>query len=244
MKIFISWSGEQSRRVAEALRVWIPDVIQFVEPWMSRADIEAGARWGRDIQHQLSETRFGIICLTNANQQAPWILFEAGALAKTIEDTFLCPYLINMNPSEIQAGPLTQFQAKTADMDGTWDLLCAMNSALKDQALDEGRLRRLYDRSWPELKTSLDSGEIEGGVEQKRPVDEMVVEILDTVRGLARNTVKEFTANPLPRPWSDEDRLRFAEYSSEYADFLRRVLTAPTSDTVIETKHGISGEIG
>ena len=39
MKIFISWSGEQSREMAEALRDWIPDVLPEAEPWMSVADI-------------------------------------------------------------------------------------------------------------------------------------------------------------------------------------------------------------
>ena len=95
MKVFLSWSGDRSATVAKALKDYLPDMIQEIKPWMSRADIRAGARWSGEVQAELSECRFGIICLTRDNQTAPWILFEAGALAKTIEGTFVCPYLIN-----------------------------------------------------------------------------------------------------------------------------------------------------
>jgi len=40
MKVFISWSGQRSAAVADALRYWLPKVIQALEPWMSADDIE------------------------------------------------------------------------------------------------------------------------------------------------------------------------------------------------------------
>src|SRR5688572_18638179 len=110
MKVFISWSGERSKAVAVALREWLPDVIQSVHPWLSSEDIDAGLRWNDEVTRELSQTRFGIICLTAENQTAPWILFEAGALAKTIEKTHVVPYLIGLEPTDVQRGPLAQFQ--------------------------------------------------------------------------------------------------------------------------------------
>jgi hypothetical protein len=74
---------------------------------MSESDIEAGARWGREIESNLQETKFGIICLTKDNQFAPWLLFEAGALAKAVANTFVCPYLIGLDAIDISQGPLT-----------------------------------------------------------------------------------------------------------------------------------------
>lgn len=93
MKVFISWSGEKSKAVAHALREFIPDVIQSVKPWMSDADIRAGECWSNAVAKELQESSFGIICLTADNLMAPWILFEAGALAKTISETYVCPYV-------------------------------------------------------------------------------------------------------------------------------------------------------
>lgn len=208
MKIFISWSGLQSKTVANSLRQWIPDVIQSVEPWMSETDIDAGARWSRNIDHELGDTKFGILCLTKTNLTAPWILFEAGALAKTIDETFVCPYLIDLNPSEIPAGPLTQFQAKRADEKETWELILTINKALKEDALSEEKLRRTFERWWPDLKTTLDNlPEEEESPKDTRSVENMLEEVLGLVRGLSRRSSTEsvidwaFSRVPPGQPW-------------------------------------------
>src|SRR5438093_722563 len=57
MKVFISWSGILSRRAAETLREWLPNVLQVVELWMSAEDIEKGARWSSELESSLQEIR-------------------------------------------------------------------------------------------------------------------------------------------------------------------------------------------
>ena len=101
MKVFISWSGPASKAVAEYMRGWLKSVIQAVEPWISAEDIERGSRWGLDVARQLSQSKVGIICLTSANLNAPWILFEAGVSSKTLEDTYVIPYLLGVEPASL-----------------------------------------------------------------------------------------------------------------------------------------------
>ena len=84
MRVFLSWSGERSRRVAELLDDWLQCVIQAADPWMSSKDIDRGALWFSEITDQLANTAIGVVCLTKENKNKPWILFESGALAKGI----------------------------------------------------------------------------------------------------------------------------------------------------------------
>jgi len=56
----------------------------------------AGERWNPKIAEQLSQTKFGVICVTPENLTAEWLIFEAGALAKTIEKTYVCTYLVGL----------------------------------------------------------------------------------------------------------------------------------------------------
>ena len=154
MKVFISWSGQRSKKVAEALRDWIPDVIQAVETWMSASDIEAGTRWAEELSRELNRIRFGIICLTRENLAAPWVLFEAGALSTGLNKARVCPYLFGIKPANI-TGPLAQFQVILAQKEDTRKLLIAINKALDKNALTDQRLGKYFDDKWPELDRTL-----------------------------------------------------------------------------------------
>src|SRR5689334_12254492 len=111
MKVFISWSGEKSRAVAQALREWLPAVDKQLAPFVSSKDIFAGTRWQAEIIRELEATSFGIVCVTQENQAQPWINFEAGAIAKAVETSRVVPLAVDLKPSDIKP-PLGQFQAQ------------------------------------------------------------------------------------------------------------------------------------
>ena len=110
MKVFLSWSGNLSLKITLALRDWLPSVIQAVKPYVSSEDIDKGTRWSTDIAKELESSSYGILCITSANMEAPWVNFEAGALSKAIDKSDVAPFLFNVKRSEVQ-GPLLQFQS-------------------------------------------------------------------------------------------------------------------------------------
>lgn len=190
MKVFISWSGEASRLVAQALREWLPQIIQAVKPWLSEKDINKGARWHSDLAKNLEETSVGIFCLTKENLTAPWILFEAGAVSKKVEESFVCTYLIGLTHGDVTE-PLSQFQATIANKkEDTRKLLMTINQALKENALKEDQLNKAFEKWWPDLEEKLKSKPFPKP-ESKRDTRELLEEILSIVRELARGQYQQ-----------------------------------------------------
>ena len=153
MDIFISWSGTRSQIVAESLRNWIPNVIQFIDPWISSKDIYAGDRGHIKISNELENSKIGIICLTPENLNKPWILFETGALAK-FQETTVIPYLINLKSSDVTE-PLSLFQSVEANKSGTMNLINSINNALGNEKLKDSRLEITLKKWWPDLEKIL-----------------------------------------------------------------------------------------
>jgi len=153
--VFISWSEERSKKVALALRDWLPDVIQEARPWMSATDIERGSRWAEGISSALATTKAGIICLTRENLTAPWLLFEAGALAKTNDPkTRIWTYMLDELKPEVLPGPLKMFQATPADKPNTHELLRSINRYL-EEPITPDRLDRAFEKNWDDLQKKL-----------------------------------------------------------------------------------------
>jgi hypothetical protein len=212
MKVFISWSGPQSKHIAHVLRIWLRSVIQHIDPWMSELDIGAGQRWGNELWQELQDSRFGVVCLTAENLQAPWMHFETGALAKAVEQR-VCPYLYEIQPGIVQ-GPLAQFQMKKADKPGTKELLHSINEAsrsLNERALPIEGLNEAFETWWPKLKEMLKTIPTTTTPAPPRPqAADMLEELLELVRGIARNFPVS-SSSPLDR---DIARMALATYKT------------------------------
>jgi len=109
MKVFISWSGANSKKLAEVLRNWLPAVLQLVKPYFTPSDIEKGTRWNSEITKELESSEVGILCVTRDNLHSDWVMFEAGALSKSLDKAHVCPVLFGIHNTDL-AGPLKQFQ--------------------------------------------------------------------------------------------------------------------------------------
>ena len=189
MKVFLSWSGERSKLVAEAVRDWLPLMIQAVEPWISSVDMRKGSRWSQEISGRLEETKVGIVCLASDNLTEPWMLFEAGALSKT-KDARLCTFLLDVKPTDIE-GPLAQFQHTVATKGDTRQLIGTINESVKqanEKALDEKALDEMFGLLWPKLEKELEKARLPVAAEAKelRGDREVLNEILELVRDSGR----------------------------------------------------------
>ena len=155
MKVFISWSGSKSQEVAKILKKWLPCVIQSIEPYFSSADIDKGTRWSTDIAKELQDASFGILCVTKDNLSSAWLNFEAGALSKSIEQSKVCPFLVDLKPSDIQNSPILQFQMASVTKDDVFKLFTSLNSNLGDAKLNEDVLSTTFDTFWSKIDADL-----------------------------------------------------------------------------------------
>jgi hypothetical protein len=191
VKIFLGWSGEISRRAAEAFHNWIPNVLQTVEPFMSEEDIAVGARWSRQLDQELEDSNFGVIFVTPENYDKPWILFEAGALSKSIADARVSPLLVGVSRTTL-TGPLTHFQSALPEKADVKRLVASINHACGEAQLDDERLDRVFNTWWDELQPTLSDLVREGretgapDAQDRRPDSEILAETLEGVRSLQR----------------------------------------------------------
>lgn len=155
LEIFLSWSGPRSRETARALREWLPRVLHYARPWMSDQDIPIGAQWFREIGARLQEFEVGVLCVTPENHEAPWLLFEAGALSKALPETQVVPLLLGLSPNEL-SGPLAQFQATTLRREDLYRLLVTLNQRLGEERVPTEVLRDAFDKSWSWLRDRIE----------------------------------------------------------------------------------------
>lgn len=183
MKVFISWSGKRSKALANALRDWLPMVLQYVEPWISDKDISAGDRWAQAIAGELESSNFGIICITPENLHSEWVLFESGALSKSMLDSKVVPLLYGLELSDL-SGPLSQFQAQKMEESGVMEIVKAINKASETKTSDQ-IVDQLVPALWPRLQEALQNiPETESHEKHMRPQHEILEELVTGVRGI------------------------------------------------------------
>jgi hypothetical protein len=186
MKVFISWSGTRSKEMANALRQWLPMVLQYLDGnlFVSDKDISAGERWAQAIAGELETSNFGIICITPENLSSEWILFESGALSKSMLDAKVIPLLFDLELSNL-SGPLAQFQAQKVDMGGFSEVVRAINKVAEKPASVQV-IDQMIPVIWPQLQTALSKISTKPPSEKhKRSQHEILEELVTSVRGIS-----------------------------------------------------------
>jgi hypothetical protein len=222
MKVFISWSGNRSRLVAESLREHLPTMLQGLDIFMSRADLQNGVRWGVELSKELESTNFGVICVTPENAFKPWLLFEAGALSKAMFARVCCLMVGDVKISDLPA-PLTQFQNCEFLRDAIYSLIYDLNEA-QDRSLSEDQLIRVFEKWWPDLEREYGealNAEAEPKVEVHKGVEEMFAEIVGMLR--SRESENAGLA-PAGVTTNRSQRIVFSNYTSADISLYRRLM--------------------
>jgi len=208
MKVFLSWSGEMSHQVAIALHNWLPYVIQSLKPFVSSGDINKGARWSDVLAQELNDTEYGVVCVTPYNIDAPWLNFEAGALSKAIDRSYVSPLLFRVDRTAIR-GPLSQFQSTVYEKEDIYNLLTSINNRFKpEEQLDNELLKGEFEVWWKNLEEALDAipdsqrDETQCGYDWLYTLEDLIkVEIKDSINSVWVITpdIYEHVLNPKVR---------------------------------------------
>lgn len=209
MKVFISWSGNKSHRVALVFREWLPSVIQSIVPYVSSEDIDKGARWSSDIAKELEDSTFGILCVTKDNLNAPWLSFEAGALSKTMDKSFVTPFLFDIKRSEVN-GPILQFQSTIFEKEDIKKLLLTLNKACGEDGISEAMLEKAFEVWYPTLENDLNA--LHDLSDEDREAEETDIEahmssIIEELLELSRDNQK-LLRNPDTKLFESIDELK------------------------------------
>lgn len=190
MKVFISWSGNLSKEIGEAIKDWLPAVLQNVKPYFTPNDIEKGSRWNADISKELEQSKLGIFIYTKENLESQWMLFEAGAISKTLDNSKVCPILFGLDNSDFK-GPLTQFQTSQFNKTDFKKLVRSINNSQSEHKLDDKVFDDVFEMWWPKLESKISKILEVNKVENVSLRDdrELLEEILALTRVTARRTI-------------------------------------------------------
>lgn len=154
MKLFVSWSQDVSRQIAQEFREWLPLVNQTIEPFMSEEDTDKGAHWSATIRRELEQSTFGIVILTAENIESTWLHFEAGAIAKSVEEGRVVPILFGLKHSDVQQ-PLSMFQSALFEKEDIFRVIKSINAAAASNAREERHLLTVFESVWPKLEGAI-----------------------------------------------------------------------------------------
>ena len=143
--------------------------------------------WFSEIDGKLEACDFGIICLTRENMTKPWVLFEAGAISRSINRSRVTPLLIDLSPADL-SGPLAHFQATTISEVDMLRLIKSINSSIDDSRFDDTLIERAFYKWWPDLEKFIGdiikSAKQDSHKAQIRSDRELLEELLQTTETL------------------------------------------------------------
>ena len=152
VRVFVSWSGTRSLRVAERLVEWLPTIVPSARVFYS-PDIDVGDEWLKILLKELNSAQFGIVCVSKQSHRSQWLHFEVGALwrQRARKNIPICPLLLDIEPPKLD-GPLEFLQARQFNKPGFREL-CA--EIAKRTRLSDKQFEKNFSLVWKQLEIEL-----------------------------------------------------------------------------------------
>jgi hypothetical protein len=125
--------------------------------------------------------------LTPSNRNAPWLLYEAGALSKQVSSSRVSCLLLDLKHTDVEF-PLALFQNTEFNHDDIYKLVGSINRGC-EYPLEEEKLRHIFEKFWPDLETAIQHIRLQtplprSSEDTARSLDSKVNELLELVRSL------------------------------------------------------------
>src|SRR5262249_7731256 len=138
-------------------------------------------------------------CLTPENLDARWLNFEAGAISKIVSSSHVCPYLLELEPTDV-TGPLSQFQATKMTRTETLKLVASINeTVVPDFRLGREQLEKSFDMWWSTLEEKLKAIPVAPAPAPHREQHDLLQETLSIVREMAKGQQLLIRETLIPR---------------------------------------------
>lgn len=223
MNVFLCWSGELSKSVAQLFFDYLEDSPLPIDVKFSSEGIASGERWPSWLSESLEQSHYGWLFMTKENLESRWIHFEAGNLGKDSNQSRVCPILIDIEESELKP-PLAHFQFRLLDRKGIFKAITDLNNALGKISVREAVLQRTFDSYWKKLSQSINQA-IErypvGEDQPKRSDREILIELLTETRRKSKR--QDLAAHGSLSPGSIDEYIIGRISDRERSDYWRTV---------------------
>ncbi len=174
MKLFISWSGVLSEKIAEAFKELLYGVSpRNVQAFLSSSDVKSGEEWFRRIRRELVRASGVVVCLTPQNLRAPWIFLEAGAIGHKLPQSRVFVLLGGVLLRDVPK-PLDAFQVTPLDRSKMLRLIKDILAAKSTAALKDAQIVSLFNEHWPAFEKATSEALAVHGKEPGPTVDGIV----------------------------------------------------------------------
>lgn len=155
--IFISWSGDDSKEIALALKDVLEQKVfvgNSLSCFVSDQNISSGTEWWNTVKTSLKVCKVGIICVTKGNSMAPWVHYEAGAMVA--HNIPVIPLLFHCDFSTLSATPLNNKQAvQFYDERKFLQMLCDIYSYLNYSGMNDDQIKYIGKEAYSCLRANL-----------------------------------------------------------------------------------------